>query len=247
MRWDMYEVIIERPRGGRGWGRSAKGRERMRDRLDPEQAAQREPISMHRGGSKHLNENLAPLRRFLVRRVGRPWDEVYAEICATLRPDSAVQKHVLDHLRDMVYTRVVEKDGALFEHGRRGVRSLPEHYRRWAPVYVCPDTGVLKRVPAPPKVAPPKRLDVVPIDAGAQYRRIDGVWYRVTLSPVPETIGFDDPSYDVVLGRYLRNLGPSWSRSARLHEQYGRGDRYASAKRQIGKRELRLLPLEVRG
>lgn len=246
MRWDMYEVIIERPRGGRGWGPRGKGRERMRDRLDPEQAPQREPISMHRGGSKHLNENLAPLRRFLVRRVGRKWDDVYAEICATIRPDSAVQKHVLDHLRDMVYTRVVERDGTLYEHGSRGVRALPEMYRRWAPVYVCPDTGVLKKVPTTPRVRPPVERDVVPIDAGGQYRRIDGVWYHITLSPVPESLYLQDV-YDVVLGRGLREIGPDWTRWARLKEQYGRGDRYASAKRQIGKRELRLLPPEVRG
>ena len=51
----------------------------------------------------------------------------------------------------------------------------------------------------------------------------------------------------MVLGGSLRDFGPDWTRSARLKEQYGRGDRYASAKRQIGKRELRLLPLEVRG
>lgn len=247
MRWDMYEVIIERPRRGAGWGRTAKGRERMRDKLDPEQAAVREPISMHRGGSKHLNENLAPLRRFLLRRVGKKWDDVYAEICANIRPDSAVQKHVLDHVRDMVYTHVVEADGTLYEHGRWGVRALPEYWRRWAPVYVCPRTGVLKRVPVTPKVTPPQERDVVPIDADGQYRRIDGVWYHITLSPVPEAIRYDDKTWDVVLGRYLRDLGPLYTREARLREQYGRRDRYASAKRQIGKRELRLLPPEVRG
>lgn len=247
MRWDMYEVIIERPRGGAGWARREKGRERMRDRLDPEQAATREPISMHRGGSKHLNENLAPLRRFLLRRVGRNWDAVYSEICATIRPDSAVQKHVLDHLHRMVYTRVVKRDGALFEHGDRGVRALPERYSRWSPVYVCPDTGVLKKVPRLPKIAAPAQTDVVKIDARGQYRRIDGIWYHVTLTPVPEGIGIYDRSFDVVLGRYLRDLGSPWSCEARLREQYGYGDRYASAKRQIGKRELRRLPLEVRG
>ena len=246
MRWDMYEVIIERPRGGAGWGPKGQGRARMRDRVDPEQAAQREPISMHRGGSKHLNENLAPLRRFLVRRVGRKWDAVYAEICATLRPDSAVQKHVLDHLRDMVYTDVEERDGVLYERGRWGVRAVREGRHRWAPVYVCPTTGVLKRVPTTPRVPPPVERDVVPIDANGQYRRIAGVWYHITLSPVPESLFYED-AYDVVLGGSLRDFGPDWTRSARLKEQYGRGDRYASAKRQIGKRELRLLPLEVRG
>ncbi len=126
------------------------------------------------------------------------------------------------------------------------MKLLPEYYRRWAPVYVCPRTGVLKRVPEVPAVVPPKDRDVVPIDADGQYRRIAGIWYHITLTPVPEAIRYDDPTYDVVLGRHLRDLGPLYVREARLREQYGRRDRYASAKRQIGKRELRLLPLEVR-
>jgi len=53
-------------------------------------------------GGKVLNENLAPLRRYLERQVGRKWDKVYAEISAQLRPTSAVQQHVRDHLHDFV-------------------------------------------------------------------------------------------------------------------------------------------------
>ena len=54
----------------------------------------------HRGGLKLLNENLAPLRRYLERQVGRPWDKVYSEIAEGLRVASTVQRHVRDHLRD---------------------------------------------------------------------------------------------------------------------------------------------------
>jgi hypothetical protein len=58
-----------------------------------------------RGGYKMLNENLAPLRRFLERQIGRPWDKVYSEIAERLRVDSTVQQHVREHLRDFVATR----------------------------------------------------------------------------------------------------------------------------------------------
>ena len=143
MRWDMYEVIIERPRGGYRL-RARDGRERMRARTDPESAPLHERISMSRG-SKYLNENLAPLRRFLQSRVGRLWNKVHSEICEHLRLQSAVQKHVLDHLRDMVHIRVVRHGDVLLEHGRWGAREL--RTSRWSPFYVCPDTEELKRIP----------------------------------------------------------------------------------------------------
>jgi hypothetical protein len=49
-----------------------------------------------------MNESLGPLRRYLERQVGRPWNKVYAEIAARLCLDNAVQQHVRDHLRDFV-------------------------------------------------------------------------------------------------------------------------------------------------
>ncbi|MCY1055730.1 hypothetical protein [Nannocystis sp. SCPEA4] len=239
----MYEVIIERPRQGGGWG--GKGRRaEMRFRADPEHdpAPTSEPISRGRG-SKHLNENLAPLRRFLLSRVGRPWNAVHSEIAATLRLTSAVQKHVLDHLRDMVYTNVVQIGDDLYERGSWGVQEL--RGSRWSPVYVCPKTGLLKKVPPrPARFKPPTVRDVVPIDRDAQYRKIAGQWYRITLTPIPAAPDWL-AARDVLLGD-LRDLGSPWQRESTLREHYGYRDRYATAKRQIGKSELRRLPQEVR-
>jgi hypothetical protein len=241
MRWDMYEVIIERPRGGGGWGNEGR-RAQMQFRADPELAPSQEPINQRRS-RKWLSENLAPLRRFLLSRVGRPWREVHSEIAATLQVTSAVQKHVLDHLRDMVYTNVVKEGDRLYELGDSGVKELRRC--RWSPVYVCPETGLLKKVPPHPvRFRAPTVRDVVPIDSGAQYRKIDGQWYRITLSPIPASPDWLDLR-DVLLGD-LRNLGTTWQREQTLSEHYGRRDRYATAKRQIGKSELRRLPQEVR-
>src|SRR5580698_7836686 len=108
MRSDMFEVIIERPRWNGGRGSHGKGR-----RAEPRRqhdAPLWEPVSLGRG-TKSLNENLAPLRRFLERRVGRPWDAVRGEICALITPRSAVQKHVLDHVKQMVEENAVLIDG----------------------------------------------------------------------------------------------------------------------------------------
>ncbi len=242
MRPDMYQVIIERPRLG-GSRAKGDGRARMRDRLDPEHAPNRGSMSRSHG-TKHLNENLAPLRRFLRSRIGRPWDEVYSEICAHINLSSAVQKHVLDHLRDMVYTHVVRRGDELVMFGRYGLEPLEA--RRWlACVYVCPDTGVLRPLKRRPRPRPAPDPDVIRQGADAQLRRIDGVWYRLTLAPVPNDTSFAT-AVDVSLGRRLAELGPSWTLSTLLRERYGHYNRYAVAKRQLGKKELRRLPKELR-
>jgi hypothetical protein len=243
MRWDMYEVIIERPRcGGRGWGFKGRERERMRDLADPENARTFESTSRHRGGNKHLNENLAPLYRFLRSRVGRPWDEVHSEICATLRLTSAVQKHVLDHLRDMVHTIVVRDGERLVEHGRWGVQDVARYYRRGL-FYVCPDTGTLKELPPRPAERANEPREVVKIGPHAEFRKIAGIWYRVTLSAVPTDTQEFQAAYDIVFGKRL--CDPDFTLWERQKAYGYRGARYASAKRQLNKQELKRLAKEL--
>ena len=148
----MYEVIIERPRGGAGW-------ERPWPRRKPWQLLDRDddgdndggPCKVRmgpRGRTKWLNENLAPLRRFLVSRLGRKWNDVYSEICAHIAPRSTVQKHVLVHLWQYVEQHLVMIDG------------WPHHPVTWGDsrelqplscygghsFYICPETGELRRV-----------------------------------------------------------------------------------------------------
>lgn len=150
LRADMYEVIIERPRGGAGWGRDwprpnwrSYGQTDDDDRVDPGPSKLRMG-PRHR--SKWLNENLAPLQRFLERRIGQPWDRVHSEICAHIAVRSAVQKHVLDHLRHYVELHPVMIDGV--PHHPIAYRT--KEGRFYHPLssyghafYVCPETGRL--------------------------------------------------------------------------------------------------------
>lgn len=88
MREDMARVIVERPRI---IPRSCrKGRFPDLENLPACEGMRR----AHRGERKHLNENLAPLRRYLTSQVGRPWAKVYSEIAAHLRVDSAAHANV---------------------------------------------------------------------------------------------------------------------------------------------------------
>lgn len=98
MREDMAKVIVERPRI-KPWN-ARKGRCMNLDDLPSHEGMRRG--NAWRGDRKELNENLAPLRRYLAKQVSRPWNKVYSEIAARLRVDSAVQQHVRDHLRDFV-------------------------------------------------------------------------------------------------------------------------------------------------
>ena len=98
MRKDMAKVIVTRARILEDTVR--KGR-CLPDEIQPKALGLRRH-ARERGGFKILNENLAPLRRYLEAQVGRPWDKVYSEIAANLRVSSTVQQHVRDHLTDFV-------------------------------------------------------------------------------------------------------------------------------------------------
>lgn len=154
MRSDMFEVIIERPRWGHQ-GIHRKGRRGERT----ERAFERAPkqIGMGREGrSKSLNENLAPLRRFLARHVGRPWDKVRSEMCAVLSMSSAVQKHVLDHVKDYVEESPVMIDGVPHHpRARAGTYHPICSWRRWGSFYVCPETGLLRAARPVPRTSHP--------------------------------------------------------------------------------------------
>ncbi len=133
MRSDMSKVIVERPR--RGGGRDRKRRPaREFDDMPSKQ-------SMKRGHTdlKDLNENLAPLKRYLHKNVGRPWDKVFSEICENIRVDNTVQKHVRNHVFDYVHLHVIVEGKAVYTRRIWGV------YELWyGDFYVCPKSGLLK-------------------------------------------------------------------------------------------------------
>ena len=73
MREDMAKVIVERPRRG------ASGRLKGRLRGNWEAQPIKQGMKFLLTDTKSRNENLVPLRRYLVRQIGRLWSEVYSE------------------------------------------------------------------------------------------------------------------------------------------------------------------------
>jgi len=150
LRRDMHKVIVERPRirPFRASGHEPTRVLRHRAKRDPEGAPALAGMRRPFGGrfglkAKVLNENLTPLRRFLEGSVGRRWDAVYSEIRARIHVSSAVQAHVLSHVRELVVEHAVI-DGAVVW----GCWSAPGVVGGWRPLrrgqlYVDSDDGVL--------------------------------------------------------------------------------------------------------
>jgi hypothetical protein len=179
------------------------------------------------GGSKFFNEHLGPLRRYLAKQVGRPWNKVYSEICENLRVDSVVQAHVRDHVAEYVETCVIEIDGVACRGTYPVGAPLTRGYRLF---YVCPRSGILRAINRPKRRVVVAPVDAIRIDDTREYRRMDGIWYEVFLAPITAAAA---GRRDIVLGTEVGHLSKS-----QAAETYGSAV-FATRRRQLNKREIR--------
>ncbi len=254
MRRDMPKVIVERPRSGAGKLRNRRP-VRGDDELLPSKIGVKRD-ARERGGYKMLNENLNPLKRYLERQVGRPWNKVWSEICENLKPTNTVQQHVRDHIPDFVSINTSLKDGEIWVQHRWSAGPLKDSHVK---LFVDPKSGLLRRNKYWQSWNAKKRQRLE-AEAAAVAKRMrvvspkrqlhlldDGGWWEVTLARAParmperpaapgvRTYMNQDTAVDVVQDARLSPLGRS--------ELYGRSDVYAVAKRQLSKKEMRDLGL----
>lgn len=139
MRKDMAKVLVERSRTGGSRDRRGRAPRSLEDLPNK--------VSMKRGHNdrKSLNENLSPLKRFLDSRVGKPWDQVYSEISANLKPSNAVQQHVRDHIWDFVKKDVFIAEGGIVCGYNRYRYFGGNHEINNNQLYIDPETGILKK------------------------------------------------------------------------------------------------------
>ena len=210
LRSDMSKVIVERPRLGGKYAR--KGREVQ----DPDLLISHEGMLVPyvKGyNNKELNENLAPLLRFLGSRVGQPWDQVWSEISENIRASNPVQQHVRDHVMGYVVTQTWSNEqGELWGHVR-GPVLLNSSYVRF---YVHPVSGILcansqylswkknykiRKQETERERASRERVG----NDGTQLRKKDGIWYAVEIRDIPPV------SYEQVTPKvgqpYKRQMG----------------------------------------
>jgi hypothetical protein len=225
MRDDMAKLLVERPRKGGGVGYPRAHVRQLQFRHFDDSPVREPHKSRHLRHQKWFNENLAPLRRFLRSSLGRPWDEVRAEISARVPPTSTVNYHVWQHLRWEVAERAMRVGDAVYNLG--GHWGAPaRHYG----FYVDPDDGRLReavrhsnRVRRLREKATARTPDAFQVDRLLEYHRISDVWYAVRFA-------------------FARSTGRAWDvlKRAEVYLIPGRerSERYAVAKRQLNKRQI---------
>jgi hypothetical protein len=244
----MNKVLVERPRRQGDGGAKPRRRKNPPHDLMPAHEGMRAPHVRNWSG-KELNENLAPLRRFLHSRVGCKWDEIYGEISKSLRTTNAVQQHVRDHIWDYVATRCFWQDGVLWIAPRRGEpRPLG---KQWIEFYVDPDDGLLRHydhaVEHRKNINQQKQLRQQREQAqvhhgpdGTEYRKVQGIWYEVIWDTVPEPRQLD--SLQAAAGVAPKPPSRQDCITGEWHQKPGM--RYRCARRQLNHGELRRMSLQ---
>jgi len=140
----LDEELIECYRTGMR-SKEKKGYKNKMKRNGYEAARQTESIKfMHAGGTKHFNDNLEPLQRYLVSKVGKNWDKVHSELCRKLKKNTVSGLHVFNHLFDYVYVNVIVEDKTVY-YLRFGKTVALRSTESWPKFYVNSKTGQLMK------------------------------------------------------------------------------------------------------
>lgn len=236
MRKDMDRLLVQRPRI-EDYGDNKASYRRMNFNLrdlevyededgnkvvDLDDGGRHGAISRGRG-TKILNENLAPLKRYLESQINRPWDKVYSEIRENISFDSAVQLHILQHLFQYVEKDCFEDENKAvrYNRGYRGYTELMD-----GTMYVHPRTGLFlkyKRKKRPPKV---QETRVVQVSERVFYVKLDKLWFEI------------EYNYPVVPTHFYYSFGHPDRLASTAAHLYWDGSRHVDVKITYTKRQL---------
>lgn len=196
MREDFFKVIVERPRkGGSCYRKSTKN-------IDIEELPTKESMKKKYGyNQKSLNENLAPLKRFLIGAANdkRLWNDVYSEICTNININSTVQRHVRQHVDWMVEQHTFMENGKVWSHGRLNYPIDLESGQ--VEFYVHPETGILIYKQYKKnwyKKKENKPLTKVVVNDKLQLHLINGNWFEIHFEKIPEFIENHKTAYPIM-------------------------------------------------
>jgi hypothetical protein len=193
----MHKVIVERPRPRSRF--SFRKGDPLR-KIAPEELPAHESMKVRHSDRRHFNENLSPLRRWLVRQVGRPWDNVYSDACKVIKPTSTVKNHVKIHLLDFVHRSVAILDGipcttrswfgrgcselfngGLYVHPITGLLQL--HWRRPMPKTAHPELArLLLESEMPETEIAERHLNIAKDERVVRrllFRKMRGLWHEI--------------------------------------------------------------------
>lgn len=191
MRIDMAKVVTERPRRGHS-NKSLKTAKRLsKDEISlDDHGSTKAPVSkrrQHGWDAKEFSDLLGPLKGYLRKQVGRPWNKVYAEMSAILNKRTLSGIHIWNHIKWEVQTNVEMQGKVPFEKTTRYGYGPNQIYG----LYVHPTTGILCETPTPkrPKyVRPPKALTEVKLGENEVLKKEDSIWYRYVYSKVKTSV-----------------------------------------------------------
>lgn len=228
----MHKVVVERPRWNPGPGKNGR-----RANLPDEQLPKFEGIKRPHSSRKGLTNLLGPLKRWLHSQLGRPWNDIYSEACAVVKPDSVIRAHIKTHLLEFVERHTFMHNGEVCVLDTwRGGGIVPVTSRRYgrSVFYVHPETGLLQEIIRIPLHL--RRLAARPKPPVSFYwlgdlvalKQIGGIWFACQFRNVPSEGPFK--AYDYVAGKTVGR-----------GELLRRNGNYllCVAKRQLPRRELR--------
>lgn len=176
MRSDMTHVVTERPRHGSRASSDKTHRKLHKDEFDlDDHGPARAPCRMT---DKEFSDLLGPLRGYLRKQVGRPWNKVYSELSQHLDKRSVSGRHIWTHVGFEVEVELHAVMGAnkkIFHEPRFG-RVLPI-----TGLYVHPVNGLLCQGPARRRYRyeKPTDPDAIELDSLNKLEKRDGVWYHI--------------------------------------------------------------------
>ncbi len=238
MRTDMHKVVVERPRRNPGPGKQGR-RANLPDELLPKF----EGIKRPHVSRKRLTDLLGPLRRWLHAQLGRPWNDVYSEACAVIKPDSVIRAHIKTHLLEFVERHTFVHEGkvcVIAPHYGGGITPVAETRYRRSSFFVHPETRLLCEIPVRPrhrwhdKNAERRKLTQRWLNKTTLIRHLDGCWFECRMETFPEDFAKGDSPwrFDFAEKKMICR--------SNANDIYGRNV-CCVAKRQLSRRELRKL------
>lgn len=268
MRKDHHKVITERERRGSGNKyhdyRHTKGQKAINDEdfydFEESDVTQESPKliePMRRPYKQYYMEKeysdmTSGIKGFVRKNVGRKWDDVFSEFCAEYDQRSVLTKHLFQHLKQHVCTKVFEKEDGLYVHTRWHVKPLA---KSWEEYYVDPKDGILKHNDQfvswrqqrnqYNKPKPNKTETRCVVDKFHEYHKINGTWFLVTFVELPgnRVLASSYSYYRNRTNYYYATEYPD--RYDILEKKVVSGKRYAASKRTASKKEIRDHQLNV--
>jgi hypothetical protein len=143
MRRDIDKLVFERAKSGRTWASKTPRAPAVKlDSTGDQFDEKYNWIRLYR--QKHRNSHFNPVEHFLVGCVGRPWDKVFAEICASVDSRSTLGAEIRDHVACAVAIHC-------WMEGRKVMTGDWGEPREVRGLYVHPKTGLLQRTPDAPR------------------------------------------------------------------------------------------------